>query len=102
MRQKRSDAANDARAALNLIKAAKDSSDLSIRFVLALTLFSMAGVRAGRVLLALYALNLGAQPLTVGVLAATFSAFPMLLSLLAGRFADRFGSRTILEIQSGR
>jgi MFS family permease len=98
MRQKRSDAANDARAALNLIKAAKDSSDLSIRFVLALTLFSMAGVRAGRVLLALYALNLGAQPLTVGVLAATFSAFPMLLSLLAGRFADRFGSRWPLII----
>jgi MFS family permease len=50
-------------------------------------------VRAGRVLLALYALHLGAQPLTVGMIAATFSVFPMLLSLLAGRFADRFGSR---------
>jgi MFS family permease len=66
---------------------------MSIKYVLALTLFSMTGVRAGRVLLALYALHLGAQPLTVGVLAATFSVFPMLLSLLAGRFADRFGSR---------
>src|SRR5258705_3666666 len=66
---------------------------ISIRYVLALTLFTMTGVRAGRVLLALYALNLGAQPVTVGMLAATFSLFPMLLSLLAGRFADRFGSR---------
>jgi MFS family permease len=71
---------------------------MSIQYVLALTLFSMTGVRAGRVLLALYALNLGAQPLTVGVLAATFSVFPMLLSLLAGRFADRFGSRWPLII----
>ena len=58
----------------------------------------MTGVRAGRVLLALYALHLGAQPVTVGVLAATFSVFPMLLSLLAGRFADRFGSRWPLLI----
>ncbi len=71
---------------------------ISIRYVLALTLFSMTGVRAGRVLLALYALNLGAQPVTVGMLAATFSVFPMLLSLLAGRFADRFGSRWPLII----
>ncbi len=71
---------------------------MSIQYVLALTLFSMTGVRAGRVLLALYALNLGAQPLAVGVLAATFSVFPMLLSLLAGRFADRFGSRWPLII----
>ena len=71
---------------------------MSIRYVLALTLFSMTGVRAGRVLLALYALHLGAQPVAVGILAATFSVFPMLLSLLAGRFADRFGSRRPLII----
>lgn len=71
---------------------------MSIHHVFALTLFSMTGVRAGRVLLALYALHLGAEPLTVGVLAATFSVFPMLLSLLAGRFADRFGSRWPLII----
>ena len=58
----------------------------------------MTGVRAGRVLLALYALHLGATPVTVGVLAATFSVFPMLLSLLAGRVADRFGSRWPLAI----
>lgn len=58
----------------------------------------MTAVRAGRVLLALYALHLGAQPLAVGVLAATFSVFPMLLSLPAGRFADRFGSRWPLII----
>jgi MFS family permease len=71
---------------------------ISIRYVLALALFSMTGVRGGRVLLALYALHLGAQPFTVGVLAAAFSVPPMLLSLVAGRFADRVGARIPLLI----
>jgi MFS family permease len=48
------------------------------------------------VLLTLYALNLGAKPLVVGMLAATFSALPMLLSWQVGKLADRFGSRWTL------
>lgn len=71
---------------------------MSMRYVLALALFSMTGVRAGRVMLALYALHLGAQPVTVGILAAAFSVPPMLLSLVAGRFADRVGARMPLVI----
>jgi MFS family permease len=69
---------------------------MSIYFPFTLALFNMSGMRASRVLLALYALKLGAQPLAVGVLAATFSAFPMLLSWQAGKLADRFGSRWLL------
>src|SRR5262249_2170571 len=49
--------------------------------------------KAVKVLLALYALKLGAQPFTVGLLAATFSAIPMVLSVPAGRLSDRFGAR---------
>lgn len=64
-----------------------------IYFVFVLALFNMTSVSAARVLLALYALNLGAQPLAVGFLAATFSAFPTVLSWSTGRFADRFGAR---------
>ena len=66
---------------------------MSIRFTFALTLFNFTSVKAGQVLLALYALHLGAQPFAVGILAATFSAFPMLLSWQVGKLADRFGSR---------
>jgi MFS family permease len=58
----------------------------------------MSSMRAGRVLLVLYALQLGAAPATVGLLAATFSAFPALLSWHAGKLADRFGSRWLLTI----
>ncbi len=69
---------------------------MPVYFSFALTFFNMTGVRAGRVLLALYALKLGAQPFAVGVLAATFSVFPMLLSWQIGRLSDRFGSRWLL------
>jgi len=69
---------------------------MSINFALALAVLNMTSMRAGRVALVLYALHLGASPLTVGLLAATFSAFPAMLSWAAGRLADRFGSRWLL------
>ena len=71
---------------------------MPIFFSFALTFFNMTAVRAGRVLLALYALKLGAQPFAVGVLAATFSVFPMVLSWQIGRLSDRFGSRWLLAL----
>ncbi|MGE5523765.1 MAG: MFS transporter [Rhodospirillaceae bacterium] len=67
-----------------------------ILLVLFLTLISMTCMRASRVLFALYALKLGAQPVAIGVLAASFSVLPMLLSLQAGRLSDRFGARWIM------
>ena len=67
-----------------------------VHLVLALALLNFSTVSGGRVLLALYALQFGAQPFAVGVLAATFSAFPMLLAWLAGRLTDRFGARWLL------
>jgi len=51
-----------------------------IWFVLELALLNLAAVHGGRVLLALYALKLGAQPFAVGVLASAFSAVALLLS----------------------
>ena len=71
---------------------------MSLNFALALALLNMSSMRAGRVLLVLYALQLGAAPATVGLLAATFSGFPALLSWHAGKLADRFGSRWLLVI----
>jgi MFS family permease len=66
---------------------------MSIYFAFALTLFTFLPVNAARVLLSLYALDLGARPLAVGVLTATFSVFPMLLAVFAGKVTDRVGSR---------
>jgi len=71
---------------------------MSVNFALALSLLNLSTMRAGRVVLALYALHLGAEPVTVGLLAATFSAFPAVLSWPVGKLADRFGSRWLLML----
>jgi MFS family permease len=67
-----------------------------IHFAFVLAFINFVGALAGRVLLALDALRLGANPFAVGALAATFSAFPMMFAWIAGRLDDRFGSRWLL------
>ena len=69
------------------------SKQLTVRFPLILSLFTITAIRGGRLVLPLYALHLGAQPLTVGMVAATFSALPMLLAISAGKASDRLGTR---------
>jgi MFS family permease len=69
---------------------------MTLYLTLALAFFNMTGVRASRVLAVLYAIKLGAQPFTIGALAATFALFPLLLSWPAGRIVDRYGPRTPL------
>ena len=69
-----------------------------IHFCLTLRLFYTTSLQGGRVLLALYALELGAAPLTIGVLAASYSAVPMVTTVLAGKLADRYGARWPLMI----
>ena len=64
-----------------------------IYLIFALAILNFATTQASRVLLALYALDFGAAPLAVGAISATYSAFPMLLAWVAGRIADRYGSR---------
>jgi predicted MFS family arabinose efflux permease len=60
--------------------------------VLASVLTSIAQ-RGSKVTVSLYALELGAGSLAVGVLAALFATFPLLLAVQAGRISDRFGVR---------
>ncbi len=69
---------------------------MSIYFAYALTLITQISSRATRVLLTLYALNLGAQPLAIGGLAAAFFALPVLLSWPMGRLSDYYGARWLL------
>ncbi|HTD91854.1 MAG TPA: MFS transporter, partial [Burkholderiales bacterium] len=66
---------------------------MPIYFIYALSLFNGIGVFAAQMVLSLFALKQGASPLAVGVLAATFSIFPMLLAVTAGKLVDRFGPR---------
>lgn len=65
-------------------------------YVLTLTALSGAAVRAGNMVLVLYALNLEASAFVIGLLGAMFAVLPMLFSMPAGKLADRYGSRALL------
>lgn len=71
---------------------------MPLYLTLTLALLTITSVQAGRVVLSLYALNLGADPFAVGILAGTSSALPLLLSWQVGRLSDRFGSRLPLTV----
>jgi MFS family permease len=75
-----------------------DGDLMSIYFTFILTFFIEISRLTGRVIITLYALKLGAQPFTVGVLAAMLYVLPTLLSWHVGRFSDRFGARWLLML----
>ena len=67
-------------------------------YVLALTALSGTAVRAGNMVLVLYALKLDAPAFVIGLLGAMFAVLPMLFSMPAGKLADRYGSRAPLLV----
>src|SRR4051812_35224424 len=66
---------------------------MSVYLVVLLSVLSSIAQRGSKVTVSLYALELGAGSLAVGVLAALFATFPLLLAVHAGRISDRFGVR---------
>jgi predicted MFS family arabinose efflux permease len=66
---------------------------MAVYLVVLLSLLNSISQRGSKVAVSLYALELGAGSLAVGVLAALFAAFPLLLAVHAGRVSDRFGMR---------
>jgi predicted MFS family arabinose efflux permease len=73
---------------------------VAIHLTLALTFFNFVGANAARVLLTLYALELGASASAVGVLGGLLFLFPLLLSWPIGALADRMGARGLLLFAS--
>ncbi|MBX3664364.1 MAG: MFS transporter [Burkholderiales bacterium] len=66
--------------------------------VLILSLCSIAFItmKGSRVLMTLYAVDLGAGPFETGILFALYGLFPFLLAIAAGRIADRFDNRLLM------
>ena len=58
----------------------------------------MVAMRSSRVLLALFALDLGTSVSVIGLLVASISLFPLFLSIYAGRLTDRLGLRKPLVL----
>ena len=69
---------------------------MAIATVLVLTTASFVSTKGYRVLATLFAVSLGAGPLETGVLFALWGVFPFLLSVHAGRLADRFDNRLLM------
>src|SRR5882762_6720755 len=66
---------------------------MTVYLVVLLSVLNSIGQRGSKVAVSLYALELGSGSFTVGLLAATFAAFPLLLAVHAGRISDRVGVR---------
>src|SRR2546426_8370832 len=66
---------------------------MSVYFVILLSVLSSIAHRGSKVLVSLDALQLGANSFMVGVLAALYAVFPLLLAVYAGRISDRVGVR---------
>lgn len=66
---------------------------MNIYHVITMTVFAVIGIKGGRMLSTLYAVELGASPFNAGLLIATYAVFPLLLAVHAGRIADRYGVR---------
>ncbi|MBA4422496.1 MAG: MFS transporter [Syntrophus sp. (in: bacteria)] len=61
--------------------------------VIIATLINQIAFKGSKVLMSLYAMNLGADPFIVGVLISLYSLFPLFLAVYAGRLSDRLGPR---------
>lgn len=66
---------------------------MSIDIVFAIVLCNMISLRGSKVLISLFAIELGAPQFYIGAIIATYSLFPMLLGLYAGKLSDRVGVR---------
>src|SRR4051812_44608143 len=66
---------------------------MPLYFIFAVTFIGFVGVNASRVVLQLFALDLGASPTEVGMLVALYYVCPLLLSFPAGTWGDRYGPR---------
>jgi MFS family permease len=66
---------------------------LLVYLAVLLALLQGVSMRGAKMLVSLSALDIGATPFQVGLLAALFAAFPLVLAVYAGRISDRIGVR---------
>ena len=66
---------------------------MNIGIVVLIVLCNMSSFRASKVLISLFAIELGASQFAIGVMIAMYSLLPALLALHAGKLSDRLGVR---------
>ena len=66
---------------------------MNIGIVILIVLCNMSSFRASKVLISLFAIELGASQFFIGVMIAMYSLLPALLALYVGKLSDRLGVR---------
>lgn len=69
---------------------------MAIYLVVLLSILSQMGFGGSRVAVSLYALQLGANQVTVGIIAALYSLAPMFFSIALGRLSDRMSPHILM------
>ena len=69
---------------------------MAIALVLLLSTVAFVSLKGSRVLMTLFAVELGAGPFETGMLFALYGLFPFLLAISAGRIADRLGNHVLM------
>ncbi len=69
---------------------------MPLALLLVLSSIAFITMKGSRILMTLYAVDLGAGPLETGILFALYGLFPFLLAIAAGRLADRFDNRLLI------
>lgn len=61
--------------------------------IVLVTVLTHTSFKGSKVLISLYAIDLGANPFAIGILFSMYSLFPVFLSVYAGKLSDRYGFR---------
>lgn len=73
---------------------------MTIRLIVLMSILNHTGFGGSRVVVALYALDLGASQFSIGMLTALYALCPMLLAVHSGRLVDRLGPRLPMLVGS--
>jgi MFS family permease len=68
--------------------------------IVTLTVLNHIAYKGSKMLISLYAIELGATPLVIGILYSLYSFFSLFLALYAGRVSDRLGPRVPMLLGS--
>lgn len=66
---------------------------MALYLTVALAVLNQIGIKGSKMLVALYAIHLGASPLVIGLLIAMYAFVPLMVAVYAGRVTDRIGVR---------
>ena len=69
---------------------------MPLALLLVLSSIAFITMKGSRILMTLYAVNLGAGPFETGILFALYGLVPFVLAIAAGRLADRFDNRLLI------